>query len=396
MEPVVPVAPHRDDLVLCEDSGNRIERDDAIEAADGTFFEHRDSVTECPDCGDTYGCDVIDEHDGHCETCRRDNYTECHACGDVIANDDRTTCEGGNDYCRDCYCDRFYTCDDCGCEVHRDDVVSRRDGCYCSSCAPCDEDSERDSVSSWRNRGGHAKVGSRRNFGVELETSNSDGWSEWIDNTPFGAKHDGSVDGKEFVSPVLNGDDGIDAVDNLCNYAKRNGCTVNRSCGYHLHIDMSGESAEELQRIALAYAYTREFWFGCVAESRRSNHYCHSNVYGGDVYWDEHTIKAGSGRPRPTTRYIWANWSAYSAHNTLEIRLHEGTLDGRAVCNWIKAHLRFVDYVKGLTIGQITRIFGNKSLKAQMRNMRDLWKDAELSDYYAEKVGVDCNTYAAA
>jgi hypothetical protein len=396
MEPVVPVMPHRDDLVVCEDSGERMERDDAIECADGTFYASRDNVADCPDCGDTYGCDVIDENDGHCETCRRDNYTECHACGDVIANDDRTTSECGDDYCESCYSDRFYSCDECGGEVHRDDVICRHGQCYCSeSCAPYDDSGERE-IPSWHGRNEYAKVGSRRKFGVELETSASDGWSEWVENTAFGAKDDGSVDGKEFVSPVLYGDDGLAAVDNLCNYAKRNDCRVNRSCGYHLHLDMSNESAEELRCIALAYAYTQEFWFACVDSNRRDNSYCHNNVIGDTVYWDVDSIKAGVGRPRPNTRYIWANWSAYSAHSTLEIRLHHGSLDGREVCNWIKAHARFVDYVKGLTVGQITRIFGNKTVKAQMRNMRDLWKDAELSDYYAEKAGVGCNTYAAA
>lgn len=396
MEPVVPVAPHRDDLVECVDTGNRIERDDAIACDDGSYCESQDSVTTCPDCDGTFHCDVIDDNDGHCEQCRRDNYTECTACGDVIHNDRRITCESGDDYCESCYSDRFYHCDNCGAEVHRDDVVCRNGECYCEGCAPADEDEERDSEYNWRGRDSYAKVGSRRKFGVELETSNSDGWTDWIDNTPFGAKHDGSVDGKEFVSPVLYGDDGIDAVNDLCRLASRNGCTVNRSCGYHLHLDMSNESDDSLKSIALAYAYTQELWFDFVSDNRRDNHYCHNNVTNGRVYWDVATIKDGSGRPRPNTRYIWVNWAAYDSHKTCEIRLHQGTLDGREVCNWIKAHTRFVDYVSKLTPGQVTRIFGNKTKKAQMRNLRDLWKDAELSDYYAEKAGIETATSAAA
>lgn len=378
----MPVSDHRDDVVVCEDTGNHVERDDAHKDSNGKYWEDSDNLTCCPDCDGTFGVDEIDENDGHCETCRRDNYTECTACGDVIKREDRTTSECGDDYCHDCYCDRFYTCDDCGCEVHRDDVRGRNGSVYCESCCGPDEDEEYD-AKPWRAKSAaYAKVGSQRKFGVELESSESDGWSDWIESTAFGAKNDGSVNGKEFVSPVLSGDDGLEAVENFITYANRNGVDVDDACGYHLHIDLSNEDSESRARIALAYAYTRDFWFACVDESRRDNSYCHSNVRDGRVHWDVDTIKVSASQPRPDTRYVWLNWNAYNSHRTVEVRLHEGTFSKNAVCNWIKAHLRFVDYVKTRTFGQITRQFGNKGPVAQLRNMRDIWKDEALSAYY--------------
>jgi len=157
-----------------------------------------------------------------------------------------------------------------------------------------------------------------------------------------------------------------------------------------LHCDLSNTTADQRKAIALAYAYTCDFWFACVDSNRRTNNYCHANKSeGGRVYWDVDGIKAGSDFPDVSTRYVWLNWCAYSSHRTVEVRLHEGTLDGSAVCNWIKAHLRFIDSVMNMTPGQITRKFGNKTLKTQMRNMRDIWMDDELSNYYGRKAGIE-------
>jgi len=44
-------------------------------------------------------------------------------------------------------------------------------------------------------------------------------------------------------------------------------------------------------------------------------------------------------------RYHWLNLDSIDKHGTIEIRLHSSTLDANKVCNWVKAHLRFVDWV---------------------------------------------------
>lgn len=406
MEPVVPVVPTLPselaafvDPVTCVDNDEVMERDDAIECYNGDFYASQDNVADCPDCDRCTPVDELDDNDGHCERCRQRDYTACEGCGEVIRQRDCTTSEGGDDYCDSCYNERYITCAGCNGEVATDDAIERRGCLYCESCSMPSEDGEHPVPENFVNRSGCAEAGSSRCFGVELETSECNGWSEFIEDTAFGVKEDGSISGKEFVSAVLSGDDGLNAVRNLCKYANRNGFDVDSDCGYHLHIDLTNESDEELRRIALAYAYTCDFWNACVESDRVDGYYCRYNKAGRHSsagYWDANTIKAGAGRPRAYERYVWANWQAYDRHSTLEIRLHHATLDGRAVCNWVKAHIRFVDYVKGLTVGQITRIFGNKTVKAQMRNMRDLWKDAALSDYYAAAAGVDCDSYAAA
>jgi Putative amidoligase enzyme len=396
LAPVVPIRPHRDEIVHCIDSDSDVSRVDATEDQYGNWYSDSANLGECKHCDGLTDNDELSENDDYCEGCRETHYDKCEHCSCVVEKRDTRTDNNGNTYCDECYCELYTSCEGCSEELAYDDIARATDGCaYCSNCARNDDESEHDADDSWRGRDVYDEIGSRRKYGVELETSSSDGWSGWIENTPYGAKEDGSVSGKEFVSPILKGDDGLAATRNLCKYAKRNGCTVNRSCGYHLHIDLSNESDEELQAIALAYAYTSDFWFGCVDSGRRSNSYCHPNVQNGRVYWDVATIKDCGGKPDVSTRYVWLNWCAYDAHSTVEVRNHQGTLDGEEVCNWIKAHLRFVDYVKGLTVGQITRIFGNKTMKAQMRNMRDIWKDDALSDYYADKVGVDSGVYAA-
>jgi hypothetical protein len=39
LDPVMPIAPHPNDIVDCEDSGSQMRRADCLEAADGTFWE---------------------------------------------------------------------------------------------------------------------------------------------------------------------------------------------------------------------------------------------------------------------------------------------------------------------------------------------------------------------
>jgi hypothetical protein len=394
LEPVVPVAPHRDDLVDCIDTGARIARADAVECGDGTYCEDYNNTGDCPDCGDRFALTVLEDHDGRCPTCRAD-YSECEDCRAIVHNTDCIRGPDGIIRCLDCDSAAWVTCASCMEAVFHADAIRRLGEYYCPACDGCVGDDDEREPDDWSGGNDCDETGSLRGFGVELEANYAPGWWTWIEDTAFGAKNDGTVRaGKEFVSPVLWGDDGLAEVSGFCAEAKRNGCTVSDACGYHLHLDMSDEDDESLRRIALAYCLTEAFWFACVDDSRQNNYYCQPTTYEGHTHWTADDIIA-YGRPRPDCRYVWANWKAYTKHKTLEIRLHQGTFNGRAVCNWIKAHLRFVEAVRLMTVGQIVRTFGGKTLKAQMRNMRDIWRDDELADYYAKKAGIEGPAYAA-
>lgn len=300
--------------------------------------------------------------------------------------------ECGNCYCESCYSELYTCCDDCGCEVSRDDAVYCNGSHYCPDCVPSDDDRE------WASRRmqnipsrTYDRIGSTRKYGVELETNACHGLNDLEECTHFGCKHDGSISGKEFVSPVLRGDDGLDEIIKLCRYANRNDWNVNATCGYHLHLDVSDECINSLKSIVYAYNKTREVWASFVPNSRRRNSYC------GNVRYilsemmdckdrDDFNYWAGNQE-----RYVWFNVVSYARHRTFEVRLHTGTLDAEKVCNWAKAHTRFADWAAGATIAEIDARFsctGDEAFAA----LAELWNDAELTEYYrgrASKFGVD-------
>lgn len=380
MEPVVPVAPILTDLVDCEDCSEQVERGDCAEDMYGKFWSDESNVTSCNDCGGTVSCDEADDNDGYCEKCRRDNYVECHNCSHIVSVDDRVSNEDGDDYCSRCYSETYTSCEGCGCELCQEG--RRTNGVWCESCYQSESDDDDGEVSSRRFSGGEVydELRSKRKFGVELETSESDGWRDVATSTGWGAKEDGSVSGKEFVSAVLYGDDGLNSVRRLCGQAERAGFSVDNACGYHLHCDLTNTTDAQRKAIALAYAYTEKFWFSLVKPRRRNNTYCRP------LDTDVATIKLGNSHPRSYDRYKWINWQAYDCHSTVEVRLHHGTINGVEVSNWIKAHLRFIDAVMNMSPGKITRLFGNKTVEGVMRNMRDIWNDTVLADYYVGKV----------
>ena len=93
--------------------------------------------------------------------------------------------------------------------------------------------------------GNFVEIGSRRRFGVELETSKCPDHEDIRDDTCFGCKEDGSIDGKEFISPPLSSDRGLEAIRHFCEVAQK--FEVDKKCGFHLHLDMTGESVESVK-----------------------------------------------------------------------------------------------------------------------------------------------------
>jgi hypothetical protein len=236
------------------------------------------------------------------------------------------------------------------------------------------------------------KTRSRRRFGVELEVSEADGYRDLEDNTRFAAKNDGTSGvSKEFVSPVLQGDEGLDEIANFCRQA--GGFEVSKACGYHLHVDCTGLGVRQRKAVAAAYCMTCDVWASFVPDDRRCNTYCKRHDWSTqdirDKTWDSLIKSLGHNR------YVWCNWLSYSRHNTVEIRIHGGTVDYRKIVNWVIAHTRFVDWAAGRTLDEICNEFAGKTLQERFDRLCEIWGDEQLCKFFhrrAEKFGV---TYAS-
>lgn len=378
------MADHSSDLVQCADTGNFIERGDATLLSDGSYFEDADNAVSCVDCGELFDDLDINSVSNMCDRCHNHNYTECSGCHSDFENNHILSADSGDSFCSDCYSQFFRYCESCDTEVDlENDEYSDDD--YSFHCSACTRQNEWEQDFDWTGGAAYDKMGSPRKFGIELESSRCDGYSDWARGYSWGAKVDGSISGKEFVSPPMWGNDGYNNVVEFCENASRNGVRTDDSCGFHLHIDLSDTTAEQRKVIALAYHYTRRVWASMIEPTRRDTFYARYSS-GGQfrTVWERDDILASDDYPRTNERYVWVNWLSFSNHRTVEVRSHEATFDGRAVIAWARAHTMFVDYVKGMTVGQVTRTFGCEDSFTIMRELKFVW-GAELHDYYSRK-----------
>lgn len=390
---------------------------DRIECADcGTWTRYPNSAPGRELCGNCYCAKYVDcyrcgeranrgEHvhcdaddEDYCETCYDRLFTRCDSC-DYDVSRDSVHRYRRSEYCGSCYDEQFGDCAGCGDRYHHDDLSYHSDyeESYCSSCYPSDdEDSDEDSDDS--DYGGcsakHFRhltddtcqhIGSLRTYGVELETDNCDGYSDLDSRTYFSAKDDGSIRGKEFVSGILRGDRGLEAIKEFCDLAAD--FKVADSCGYHLHVGVRDLTDDQRRAVCVGYALTQSFWFSLVPKARRENGYCRALRWSANEALDCNDFYYFA---ESQDRYQWFNLAAYAEHRTFEVRLHSGTLDGDKVCNWVKAHVKFIDWCASQSIDSIVAAFSGCTDQERFEWMCEIWGDDGLCEFYrkrAEKFG---------
>lgn len=371
--------------------------------------------TDCHHCGRTLPSPVeiraqIGEY-SYCSHCENSLITCAECCAyidpalDPVARGLRGYC------CQDCR-PRFH-CSECETEVGEYDYYESAAGEVIYLCNECEVnatfdcsicesrgliDEAQDGVcrvcasrGNWEDKGfycespSYNEIRSRRKFGVEFETSTCPNHSSVRGDTVFGCKEDGSVDGMEFVSPVLYGDEGLNEIRKLCRYARRLNWEVDTACGYHVHLDMSDESDENCFRVAFAYYYTYNLWSRFISNTRRKNYYCarHSFNFNSLARATDFTDWAESAMSGE--RYNWVNWDAYMKHKTVEIRSHTPTLNYEKASNWIKAHARFIDKVVTMSRSRITQELAGRSVYAQFKTVSEWWDDSRLTEFYRER-----------
>lgn len=310
----------------------------------------------CENCSEEYLWD--DARDGtnsdfYCSSCWQENYFDCSACSKTYSTEESFYSEADEaDYCRDCYNDRFFVCEDCNRTLDNDEYGE--DG-HCSECCSNNDDDDvwgTDFKPRSRSCGDSCKrLPSARPFGIEIECSAVD----YFDTDPWGHVHDGSLPsgGREFISPVLKGDDGLSAVSAFCKLLKDYRARANRDCGLHLHIEVKDHGWYDIHKLLLIYEKLEGYLFKTQPRSRQDNNYCKKlrstpsfaaksslvkYIYGNKIVRNRAKY-AGE-------RYYWLNIKPWiDKRGTVEIRLHAGTISYEKISNWIKLHLALVEFV---------------------------------------------------
>ena len=271
----------------------------------------------------------------------------CRRCRRIVPTN---TCEefGVHFFCRHCFDTHYFRCAEC------QQIFERSHGRYSQNnpdsriCSHC----YYNGFTTWE-PAPLTGVSTSRCFGIELETSRCKGYKSLRGQTLFGAKHDGSISGMEFVSPILWGQEGLDEIKNFCKLAKH--FQVNGDCGYHLHIDMRNTTAEQRRSIVYAYYLTYHIWSKFINQYRAHDcRYCRAPGYSLDDIVRTHNFNDFCNGQ---DRYEFLNLQAYYKYKTFEIRGYEGTLNPVEICNWIDVHLKFVTTVQDKSLMELRNLF---------------------------------------
>lgn len=170
---------------------------------------------------------------------------------------------------------------------------------------------------------------------------------------------DSSISGDysvELVSPILSGIEGLREAAKVVSLMSDAGGEVNKTCGFHVHVDAQDLTGKVLLNVYRRYALYEDQIDRFMVPSRRANEndYCRSTrtildrTTGApgsitcedvarlvDEYYDRGHCTGG--------RYNKVNLCAYLRHGTIEFRHHGGTLNVNKVINWIAFCVNFVE-----------------------------------------------------
>lgn len=148
---------------------------------------------------------------------------------------------------------------------------------------------------------------------------------------------------QELVSPILNGNNGLNSLKTLCDALASVDARVNRSCGLHVHIGAANMTDEHYCRLVRNYQAIERAIDTFMAPSRRANNsqWCHS-LQG--INFANCTTKRQIAAAMGFDRYYKCNAVAYDRHQTIEFRQHQGTTDYEKISHWVKFLAALVEY----------------------------------------------------
>jgi len=154
---------------------------------------------------------------------------------------------------------------------------------------------------------------------------------------------DGSISGEnpfEIVSPILEGEDGLQQLDKVSRALVRCHARINKSCGMHVHLDASDLNLKAWKNIYKSYINLEDMIDSMMPLSRRSNNggYCKSLIIANKETLmnkiDGLTTVAGISRLY-NSRYFKINAQSYARHGSIEFRQHSGTIEFHKIKNWL-------------------------------------------------------------
>jgi hypothetical protein len=194
---------------------------------------------------------------------------------------------------------------------------------------------------------------SLRAAGIQVE---SEGYSHHT--TPhWKIVSDGSC-GLELVSPVLEGEAGLEEVRVAAAALEAAGAKVDKRCGLHVHFDARSMSLKAIKNLFKMWLKFEDVLDTFQPASRRgnANRYCQTNLPYEPIGAGDHRglcsrmfNKIDACRSIEEMKAIYPcryrklNIHSYFRHQTLEVRHHSGTTDPAKITNWVRLMARLFD-----------------------------------------------------
>jgi hypothetical protein len=206
-----------------------------------------------------------------------------------------------------------------------------------------------------------------RKFGVEIEfigsnyelaqqmerlglNVNMPGYTHRIVAGQWKIVTDASVyNGYELVSPPLKGARGLADLKKACEALAAAGCSVNSTCGLHVHHDVSDLNVAAFGRLFRAWHNNQPNTDMLVARSRRNGRWSQSlrEVEVARVETLPSVDRSvAANHFRYTDRYRSLNVACFARYGTVEVRQHQGTINFKKIAAWIAFGQAFVTLAK--------------------------------------------------
>ncbi len=308
----------------------------------------------------------------HCVLCHERLYQDCSCCGETTLRDDlRHIMNSYDSVCDSCFSDHYFNCNECAGNYLLDDSSSETDDDICFRCYN-NRESEVYNADRPYHTGNNFVEAGKRVYSTEIECYGDDyknmvAFSKEA-KKEIGITHDGSLSsnerGKEIVTPKLSGKKGDDLLKETCSLLVKHKFTVDKTCGLHVHIDMTDiMGLTEIKTLLLFYLVFEPVIYSYLPLSRRKNNFClplsdfyHTkeimacgNLDQIEAIWyreqdprERKRIKTGKYHQ---SRYSGINLHSLFSHGHIEIRYHSGTIDYKKIRMWIDLHVAIINLI---------------------------------------------------
>jgi len=194
----------------------------------------------------------------------------------------------------------------------------------------------------------------------------------------------------EIVSPILQGDHGFAQLQTVCTVLNDlAGCTVNRTCGLHVHLDCRDMTVPEISKVWERYAnYEQQIDLIMPISRRGESRWCRGISNHADRMKQ---FETKSDQAHAMNRYHKVNLTNIATRGAMEFRQHSGTTEFRKIGNWVCYLMQFVETSIALTVeassapvtkrafNEIRNLFENNDMNITWKRGSNKWVIRKVS-----------------